>query len=307
MKKTITVNLGGRAFQISEEAYTRLDDYLSSIAACFKHHECGDEITADIEDRISELCSEQLQANNSPIIDIALVNTIITRVGNPEAMMGDEEPAADDAGEAKESDKKGETTTPKETLTKKYYIDCNDRMVGGVISGLAAYLKADVTLLRVIALVALLATGIPGLVIYLVVWCIAPQAQNTTDRLRMQGIEPTPEEIARKITNEEPQTATQESKKDEAKEQQTKKWLLAAVIVLAILLLGPRVRVTGNNTALYIGGFFTTATITLAAILIANKITNILGERAKKIITTALVVTGIVTLAIAIFLFFTII
>lgn len=306
MKKTITVNLGGRAFQISEEAYTRLDDYLSSIAACFKHHECGDEITADIEDRISELCSEQLQANNSPIIDIALVNTIITRVGNPEAMMGDEEPAADDAGEAKESDKKGETTTPKETLTKKYYIDCNDRMVGGVISGLAAYLKADVTLLRVIALVALLATGIPGLVIYLVVWCIAPQAQNTTDRLRMQGIEPTPEEIARKITKE-PQTATQESKKDEAKEQQTKKWLLAAVIVLAILLLGPRVIVTGNNTALYIGGFFTTATITLAAILIANKITNILGERAKKIITTALVVTGIVTLTIAIFLFFTII
>ena len=49
MKKTITVNLGGRAFQITEEAYAQLNDYLSSIADCIKSHEGGEEITADIE------------------------------------------------------------------------------------------------------------------------------------------------------------------------------------------------------------------------------------------------------------------
>ena len=34
MKKTINVNLGGRAFQITEEAYTKLNDYLNSISTC---------------------------------------------------------------------------------------------------------------------------------------------------------------------------------------------------------------------------------------------------------------------------------
>ena len=86
MKKTITVNLGGRAFQITEDAYAQLSDYLSSIADCLKGHEAGEEIAADIESRISELCEERLQHNTIRIIDCRLVNDMIKRIGNPENM-----------------------------------------------------------------------------------------------------------------------------------------------------------------------------------------------------------------------------
>ena len=101
MKKTITVNLGGRAFQITEDAYAQLSDYLSSIADCLKNHEGGEEITADIESRISELCEERLQHNSIRIIDCGLVNDMIKRIGNPENMFAvndgeDETPVKDE-------------------------------------------------------------------------------------------------------------------------------------------------------------------------------------------------------------------
>ena len=69
MKRTINVNLGGRPFQITEDAYTRLDDYLKSISACLKHNEYGDEIVADIEARIGSCATN---ACNRAVRDLSI-------------------------------------------------------------------------------------------------------------------------------------------------------------------------------------------------------------------------------------------
>ena len=90
MEKTININLGGRPFQITEEAYNRLDDYFKSISACLKNNECGEEIVSDIEARIGELCAERLQQSQIGFIEIDLVNDMINRMGKPEAMMNDD-------------------------------------------------------------------------------------------------------------------------------------------------------------------------------------------------------------------------
>ena len=92
MEKTINVNLGGRPFQITEEAYNRLDDYLNSISVCLKNNECNEEIVSDIEARIGELCEERLQQSGTGFIAIDLVNEMINRMGKPESMIEEEEP-----------------------------------------------------------------------------------------------------------------------------------------------------------------------------------------------------------------------
>lgn len=207
MKKTITVNLGGRAFLITEEAYNSLNDYLSSLATSFKGHDSCDEIIADIEARISELCEKRLAQSHSETIELDLVNEMINRMGRPESMLPDDEqlPGDEKTSSNKEEEKESIADNIKELfgkieLNKKYYLNTDDRMLGGVISGLAAYLKIDVTILRIIALIAIIASSLVGVIIYLAVWCIAPTAGNTTEKLRMQGITPTPENIAETIT-----------------------------------------------------------------------------------------------------------
>lgn len=301
MKRTINVNLGGRPFQITEDAYTRLDDYLKSIAACLKHNEYGEEIVSDIEARIGELCDERLQQSRAGFIDVELVNEMINRMGNPEAMMEEEEQpqTADTNEEAKKQNEKKEKEYKEFfkniKLEKKFYLNKEERMIGGVVAGIAAYLNVDVTILRIIMVFLIAAIGFIALLAYLIVWAIAPTAETTTDKLRMQGIEPTPENIADKLTGEEPKTNSGDSNTEVAKKERLKTILLAVAIVVAALFFRPTITITGNNPIIYITGFCATLTFALFVVFAAFGLTNLLSEKYKKIVfisfITALVVT----------------
>jgi len=51
----------------------------------------------------------------------------------------------------------------------------DDRMVAGVVAGLAAYFNIDVTLLRVVyVIVSILSAAFPGILVYLVLWLLVP-------------------------------------------------------------------------------------------------------------------------------------
>jgi phage shock protein C len=59
--------------------------------------------------------------------------------------------------------------------TKKLYRSRTDKMVGGVCGGLGRYLGLDATLLRLIAVLLLILTGvIPGVIAYLIIMVIVP-------------------------------------------------------------------------------------------------------------------------------------
>ena len=70
MRKTLTVNLGGTVFNIDDDAYRLLDNYLSNLKMHFRKEAGADEIVDDIERRISELFAEKLSAG-SQVITIA--------------------------------------------------------------------------------------------------------------------------------------------------------------------------------------------------------------------------------------------
>lgn len=212
MKKSFNVNLGGRIFLIDEDAYEQLNDYLLSVKTCFMNNESGEEIAADIEMRLSELFDARV-ANSERIITLALVNEMVTRVGKPESMIeedGDGAPNENRGSAGEDGEKVASSDATEEgnkcvSSKKKLFRDESDKILGGVISGLAAYTKCDVTLLRIIAVILFFITAFYFILLYLALWLIIPVAKTTTDKLRMQGVEPTPENIAERIVCDEPE------------------------------------------------------------------------------------------------------
>lgn len=175
MKKTLTVNISGTVFHIEEDAYTILDRYLASVRAQFEGTDGRDEIMADIETRIAELFQERLQGRGH-VVTMADVDHVKTVMGQPEDYT--------DEG-AQES-----TTTQgayRARSQRRLFRDPEDRWVGGVLSGLAAYLGADPLWLRIPFLVlVLLGAGSPILV-YVIMWILVPVANTPAERLMMEG------------------------------------------------------------------------------------------------------------------------
>lgn len=78
---------------------------------------------------------------------------------------------------------------------RKLFRDTQAGSVGGVAAGLAWYLKLDVTLVRVLFVVLTLAGG-GGLLLYLILWIVVPEARSLTDQLEMRGEDVTLSNIA---------------------------------------------------------------------------------------------------------------
>ena len=88
MKKNITINLCGRLFNIDEDAYELLRNYIDTLRNYFARQEGGNEIADDLEERIAELLDE-LKSQGVEAINIDHVKEVVRRVGQPEEMEGE--------------------------------------------------------------------------------------------------------------------------------------------------------------------------------------------------------------------------
>ena len=77
---------------------------------------------------------------------------------------------------------------------KKLFRNPDDKALGGVASGLAAYFGIKVLYVR-LAFVILTIAGGSGVVIYLILWIITPLASSITERIKMKGGEITLDSI----------------------------------------------------------------------------------------------------------------
>lgn len=203
MKKTLTVNLGGTVFNIDDDAYRLLDNYLRNLKLYFRKEAGADEIVDDIERRISELFAEKLVAGLQ-VITIADVEEVIARMGKPEDMEGGEESesSASDSTDRQGAGSYNSSATYGSSYTRRrLYRNPDDKMLGGVISGMGAYWGWDVTLLRLLLLVVLIC-GVGTLIpVYIVCWLVIPEAQTAAEKLNMRGEAVTVENIGKTVTD----------------------------------------------------------------------------------------------------------
>lgn len=190
MKQTLTVNLNGIAFHIDQDAYQKLNDYLTQVRAHLNVNDDKDEIIADIEARIGEVFTEKLRQKRQEVVNMEMVQEIIDMLGQP----------TDYSDEASE-----EQTEPENKKHKKrFYRDEENGMIGGVAAGLAAYLGWDMVWVRLgmalfCGLLLFFSFQVWPIFIYLLVWLIAPAAKSTAQKLEMRGEKVTIDNIASQV------------------------------------------------------------------------------------------------------------
>jgi len=203
MKKNITINFFGTLYAIDEDAYELLNRYLGDMKRYFSRKEGGEEIADDIEHRVAELMLELKNDGREPI-DIALVKEIIGRIGNPEEL--DEASGEGESGSA--TGHRGREWFSEQVSKKRLYCNPDDKLLCGVLSGIACYLGIDPVWVRLIV-VALAILPIPFiyisfwtvLIIYVILALIVPEAKTPEERLRMHGKPVTMENLNEEIVS----------------------------------------------------------------------------------------------------------
>ena len=190
MKKNITINLFGSLYAIDEDAVALLEQYLDNMKRYFSRRDGGDEIADDIEHRVAELFAE-LRSAGVEAITIEHVQDIIRRIGNPEELdTPASEPDAQGPGVPPDppSQRGGTQAGTDERHTRKLFRDPDDKLLGGVMSGLCQYFGGTDPLPWRIILVVLSFFSLQVVsVVYLIAWALIPQARTAEDRLQMRG------------------------------------------------------------------------------------------------------------------------
>jgi phage shock protein PspC (stress-responsive transcriptional regulator) len=189
MNKTVNINLANTLFHIDDDAYNKLRRYLESIKRSFSGTKGSDEIIADIEARIAELFLEKME-NERQVITNKEVDQVIDVMGQPEDYMVDEDIFED---EPKKS------YAQPVTRAKKLYRDIDHKYIGGVCAGLEHYLGIDALWVRLIFILLAVFTSGFGLIAYILLWILVPEAATTSQKLDMRGEPVNISNIERKV------------------------------------------------------------------------------------------------------------
>jgi phage shock protein PspC (stress-responsive transcriptional regulator) len=169
MDKTININIAGTLFQIDDEAFRRLRDYLQAINNRFRNVQGGHETVEDIEFRIAEIF--QSQKGLAGVVTKENVEAMISIIGKPEDF---------DVNETEPDHKVFNSQK------KRMYRNPDDKIIGGVCSGLGAYLDTDPVLFRILFVLFTAFFGV-GFFIYIVLWIALPDANTEAKKREMFG------------------------------------------------------------------------------------------------------------------------
>ena len=201
MKKTSIFNLGGNACYIDEDAAEVLKNYLDSLRKHFGESASTNEVMNDIEMRLWEIFNEH-KRYGMQVVSMQEVDEAIAVLGKVEDF-GSIDDKESDTKEAATNNSRDNVNNngasaplyPEEDfIKKKLFRNPDDKIIGGVASGLGTYLDISPMWMRIIFLIFFLFTGY-GIIVYLVMWLIIPMARTAAQRLEMRGIRPTAENI----------------------------------------------------------------------------------------------------------------
>lgn len=189
MNKVIQINLGGLPFTFDEDAYADLDDYLARLDGYFRGSLGHAEIMSDIESRLAELFGQGTKGRS--IVVTSDVSAAIATLGQPEdlgaSVSDDDEEVVHDRSRPRHGrHSKRIKDYGYSSYGRRLMRDPEDKVVSGVCSGLAAYFGTDTVWVRVAFAAAFFGAGI-GLLPYIILWIIMPEARTAADRLAMRG------------------------------------------------------------------------------------------------------------------------
>ena len=175
MNKTVNINIGGLFFNVDENAFQKLSKYFDAIKRSLSNAGGQDEIMKDIEMRVAELLSEK-QLTDKHAVTLLEVDQVIQVMGQPEDYR------IDDEGESN-----GTSYDTSKPFSKKLYRDKENGIIGGVCTGLGHYFGVDAIWIKIALLIAVFAGFGTGILIYIILWAVTPNANTTSEKIAMTG------------------------------------------------------------------------------------------------------------------------
>lgn len=191
MNKTVNINLGGMFFHIDEDAYQKLTRYFDAIKRSLSKSSGQEEIIKDIEMRVSELLTEK-QKTEKHVVTLREVDEVIAVMGQPEDYIIEEDGSNNSSA--------NDFSAPR--TTKKLYRDKENGMIGGVATGLGHYFGIDSVWLKIMFLIFVFAGFGTGILAYIILWVVTPEAITTSEKLEMTGEPVTISNIEKKVREE---------------------------------------------------------------------------------------------------------
>lgn len=168
MKEITRIHIAKIAYDIEAAAKKDIEHYMEAL----KKYAEDSELLDDIEIRITEILAERGVRAGGVIVgeDIKAVRA---QLGEPQDFL-DEETVAGSSGK-------------NQAAPRKLYRDVDNSILGGVMSGIAQYLRIDPIWTRLIFLALLFASFGMAFMIYIVLWLIMPPARTAAEKLQMSG------------------------------------------------------------------------------------------------------------------------
>lgn len=220
MFKTLSVSIGNLPFVIEEHAYATLEKYLHAIRAHFAKTADADEIVSDIESRMAEEFTEAL-GKHRKIIEQKDVDAVIASMGTVEDFRKFDE------GET--HDHKGYEHFSFQKI--RLYRDADNQILGGVCSGIANYFGIDPIITRLAFGLSVLLGGF-GVLLYIILWIILPEARTTAQKVEMTGGRVTLSAIQKRI--------------DEVVPPGKRKNMISKIVAFPFLVIGTVLRWVGK-------------------------------------------------------------
>ena len=177
MKKVININFQGRVVPIEETSYDLLKQYTDSLRIYFANEEGRDEIINDIESRIGELFQERIK-NGATCITDDDINGIINNIGRPQDL-ADADSVSGSGSYTKSEQSEGAYQQTAFITGKRLYRDANNKILGGVCSGIAAYFNIEPIIVRLVFIFS----GI-GFLAYILLWAFVPSSNSVQNGVR---------------------------------------------------------------------------------------------------------------------------
>jgi phage shock protein PspC (stress-responsive transcriptional regulator) len=152
---SVTASLNGVAIPFDHAAFVRLEAYLADAEQTLAGNPDRAEILADLEQAVADQCKRRM------------------RLDQVRVTLAELEPALAEIGSVQDP----EVAEPvMASATRRLEQVSEGAVISGVCQGIARYLKVDVTLVRVIALLLLLVSGGTMIVVYAIMMLLLPYA-----------------------------------------------------------------------------------------------------------------------------------
>jgi phage shock protein PspC (stress-responsive transcriptional regulator) len=191
MRKVTTINLNGRAYQLEEPAYEKLQTYLKRAEASLSDNPDKTEVMVDIEQAVADKCDRVL-TNHKNVVSLEQMTTLLKQMGEVE---GDSTEAAHVAPSQR---------------SKRLFVIHDGAMFMGVCNGLAAYLGVQPNLVRLAFVLLTVFTSGIWIVVYLVLGLLLPRAETEAELAEAYGKPLTAQGIVERARERVPSAETME-------------------------------------------------------------------------------------------------